>query len=970
MHAQTSNSQYVDLKGRDASTLRENRKDLSTDVRHESIEYRMKKPALQRDAAMENSPHLLPSPSPSSLPSSLSANTKSHPSRSGDFLLAVDKKKGECYAVKFHPGALHSPSIQSSSKIQQRDYEMRNVHNDASENPAQNGKELEYGTCSMELSGPIDMKKKEISAVDEQHNLDQLQQSIEGLPSLRENLLLPKSITEHRQYNQYQQTQQLSTLQQTNTQLIQPPVPFESQLPRRNNMWSYSADNERWILFNDEDADALEALFANANHWCAHNSSTMQSSTPSISHAESLFPPPPPLSFSSTNPDLEPMPFSQERDSKRARRDLDHMQNLHLLPCGYIVHPDTWTIKHPKADVKYNIRRLVVLWEWEERPRRFVPYSPLVMAEIELAYLECKTDFKLTNALRNQSTANALPHNHQQQHPSHILPLSHSSRASNSAASALPATHHYSCHNSNTATTVTSSPNSQQNITISLIRGVQINGDRESRIRRRVVHSGVVYYTRQQPCNPSMYLHYPLSNRLEGIRSKHQSGVPQEYEIMGVLKPLFFDPIRMTLRDTNSLQTLNIERTFSMIQPPSDPQNTEMYPSLVLNSAMPAYDCTSPHTTQFTKLRMALSQILARTYNPTVAQPSDPSPEPSTPPYAAASIGTLQAPHHLLAAPNRHDGVEGFSTYNSSSSAPLNSTITSIAPRGMSAFVGAASTMIDPRGTHLLPGSLSSLSSLSSHLGVAVGSGQGLPSSKMPTSVSQVQKWSMDPKYSTPLYENISREILWPSGLLESQINPSICRIRVLDTNSELHHRICKRIMSTVPGCKIDMIQTIENHWLLSMYSNSKRLMNHKKQGVFNERSLFRGTREIQPQEIYDSQEGFDMRFSKGGFYGTGVYFSENFDYAHRYAHRINDFTGSGNVYQAFLCHVLCGEAKDYGSRLDTSLRLPPTKDGIDNSTERYDSVTGVHFGSRIFVTYNNTYAYPTFLITYRVSQN
>ena len=49
---------------------------------------------------------------------------------------------------------------------------------------------------------------------------------------------------------------------------------------------------------------------------------------------------------------------------------------------------------------------------------------------------------------------------------------------------------------------------------------------------------------------------------------------------------------------------------------------------------------------------------------------------------------------------------------------------------------------------------------------------------------------------------------------------------------------------------------------------------------------LFHGTSGTDPKLIYDSEEGLDMRFSKNGMWGVGIYFAVNSEYSNSYAFR------------------------------------------------------------------------------------
>lgn len=48
---------------------------------------------------------------------------------------------------------------------------------------------------------------------------------------------------------------------------------------------------------------------------------------------------------------------------------------------------------------------------------------------------------------------------------------------------------------------------------------------------------------------------------------------------------------------------------------------------------------------------------------------------------------------------------------------------------------------------------------------------------------------------------------------------------------------------------------------------------------------LFHGTTTNKPKMVYASEEGLDMRFSRSGLFGQGIYFADNAAYSHTYAH-------------------------------------------------------------------------------------
>ena len=97
------------------------------------------------------------------------------------------------------------------------------------------------------------------------------------------------------------------------------------------------------------------------------------------------------------------------------------------------------------------------------------------------------------------------------------------------------------------------------------------------------------------------------------------------------------------------------------------------------------------------------------------------------------------------------------------------------------------------------------------------------------------------------------------------------------------------------------------------------------------------------------------MRFSREGRWGQGSYFAEYASYSDLYS-----FTCSNGKRQMFLARVLTGDSAD--TPPNPTLRLPPEKKG---ERKRYDTVTGISGSTRIYVTFNNDKAYPSYLITY-----
>ena len=81
---------------------------------------------------------------------------------------------------------------------------------------------------------------------------------------------------------------------------------------------------------------------------------------------------------------------------------------------------------------------------------------------------------------------------------------------------------------------------------------------------------------------------------------------------------------------------------------------------------------------------------------------------------------------------------------------------------------------------------------------------------------------------------------------------------------------------------------------------------------------LFHGTRQTDPELIFGSEDGLDIRFSNAGAYGTGVYFANNSQYSSTYA-----YAKKNGEMQMFMALVLVGDSVCMSPG---QYRLPPLK--------------------------------------------
>lgn len=189
--------------------------------------------------------------------------------------------------------------------------------------------------------------------------------------------------------------------------------------------------------------------------------------------------------------------------------------------------------------------------------------------------------------------------------------------------------------------------------------------------------------------------------------------------------------------------------------------------------------------------------------------------------------------------------------------------------------------------------------------------------------------------------------------------------LKLVDKESQEYRRIRKKMRDSMPSVKILRLERIQNKWLWRKYVRHRKDMSEKNKGDINEKELFHGTSATDPEKIYQSEDGFDMRYSRKGLWGQGSYFAEMASYSDQYSYSM----GAGQK-QMFVAKVLTGESANVPGG-DKSLRMPPERsqvystEGLFGTTVKYDTVTGKTKGCRIYVTYNNDKAYPFYLITY-----
>ena len=227
--------------------------------------------------------------------------------------------------------------------------------------------------------------------------------------------------------------------------------------------------------------------------------------------------------------------------------------------------------------------------------------------------------------------------------------------------------------------------------------------------------------------------------------------------------------------------------------------------------------------------------------------------------------------------------------------------------------------------------------------------------------------------YQTIAEKNVSQSLQYYSRPKEWEPQSDVIELMNVSKGSLEWNKILNCMQETLPTVKLTSIQRIQNENLWEKYCQHKERMGRKGSERVNEKELFHGTSKTPPEEIYKSEEGFDMRFSRSGMWGRGNYFAESAKYsASSYSYRKETthtllylFSRTVSEKQIFLAKVLTGDS--YRSPPDQTLQIPPLKITSSSSEKiRYDTVNGIsHGGELIYIAYSNDKAYPMYLITF-----
>ena len=126
-----------------------------------------------------------------------------------------------------------------------------------------------------------------------------------------------------------------------------------------------------------------------------------------------------------------------------------------------------------------------------------------------------------------------------------------------------------------------------------------------------------------------------------------------------------------------------------------------------------------------------------------------------------------------------------------------------------------------------------------------------------------------------------------------------------------------ERLRESLPHARLVSVEFIQHRNLWRRYERCRADVAFYNGGDAYEESFFHGTGAKPPISVLEHQCDLDPRFSKGGFYGNGIYLAERAAYpvGGRYAHRVAGH--GGTRFQLLVVQVAVGTSQEMGLRVD-----------------------------------------------------
>ncbi|XP_006811173.1 uncharacterized protein LOC102802910 [Saccoglossus kowalevskii] len=185
-----------------------------------------------------------------------------------------------------------------------------------------------------------------------------------------------------------------------------------------------------------------------------------------------------------------------------------------------------------------------------------------------------------------------------------------------------------------------------------------------------------------------------------------------------------------------------------------------------------------------------------------------------------------------------------------------------------------------------------------------------------------------------------------------------------LETSSYEYCSIRTEFTNT--NVQINRIERLENLDLWGKFQFERERMSKNRPIEFNlnECYLYHGSM-VDIAEI--CSDGLDLRRGKIGFFGRGIYFSDNVNKCMLYS--VNPDGSCPSKFPYILkCRVLLGDTKEYApGEKNPDLKTEPIRENrLPGQPKYYDSVKGNIMGDDEYILYNNNRVMPEYIITYK----
>eukprot|EP00494_Astrolonche_serrata_P033364 UN33633 len=123
-------------------------------------------------------------------------------------------------------------------------------------------------------------------------------------------------------------------------------------------------------------------------------------------------------------------------------------------------------------------------------------------------------------------------------------------------------------------------------------------------------------------------------------------------------------------------------------------------------------------------------------------------------------------------------------------------------------------------------------------------------------------------------------------------------------------------------------------------------------------KELWHGVRTMDPEDLFRAKESLDMRVSKKGLYGRGIYFAESAAYSDN-GFCFTFYKDGVQRYKILLCDVMLGRIKTMGGKTDQNI----------TKLKNFDSVWGKPRGqqnSSMHIVYDNTQVLVKYVVEYK----